>query len=417
MASAQLAEARGRGLSGTGCSGCHSGTDNSKWSDLPVSVEMGDEVTLSFTVEDPDAQVGGIFVEVEDTSRISVASGSRMAVTSAGVTHVSPKDFQAGRVTFPITWKVPNSPGATRFVAEALAANGNGRNSGDESNYRVFDIVYGCEPKLYYADYDGDGFGRQAVQLVHCADTTPDGYSEWGTDCDDNTPERNPEALEYCNQRDDDCDGEIDEEAIPAELYPDADGDGYYSNLERQNGEVKIGCVPLDGYAALGGDCSPENELVNPGQEEVCDGYLDEDCDGRVDERVRPICGEGWCRRESRTCDIKDCTPGEPFEEECNFLDDDCDGVIDEGHLCGAGMECLAGECREALSSSAGSSPSEPGDEAEAPSRGPGENDEGSGAKAGCHVAPGPARRSLLALVVLLGLAFVLGATRRLRSN
>lgn len=396
------AAARSRGLSGGGCSGCHGGPVNSKWATLPGSVALGQTTTLEFVLEDPDAQVGGIFIEVADSSLFSVSSDSRMAVVAAGITHVSPKNFQGGRVVFPVTWRVPSTPGATRFAVEALGADGNGRNTGDEANVSYFDVLYGCEPHTYYRDFDGDGYGRDTLPLVHCKGGAPEGYGEFGTDCDDNSLERSPGATEICNQRDDDCDGEIDEEAIPAELYPDADGDGYYSTEERLSGDVKIGCVPLEGYAALAGDCSPDNADVNAGKEEVCDMYLDEDCDGRVDERVRPVCGVGWCRRESRTCDIKDCTPGEPVEEVCNFLDDDCDDEIDEGNLCGNGFECLAGECRAALREPATSGPG---------SEGPDGSGTSSSDAAGCAVnssgAQGSSRGWLFTLALSVFAAYV----------
>src|SRR6185503_14717239 len=55
----------------------------------------------------------------------------------------------------------------------------------------------------------------------------PSGYIADATDCDDGDPNVRP-GEEYCNGRDDDCDGVIDEDdAInTVEWYPDADGDG-----------------------------------------------------------------------------------------------------------------------------------------------------------------------------------------------
>jgi hypothetical protein len=133
----------------------------------------------------------------------------------------------------------------------------------------------------------------------------------------------------------------VDENAVPIELWPDADGDGFY---DRKEGESVIGCVGLMGYAAFAGDCDPNDPAINPDAEEICN-YRDDDCDGEADNRVRPVCGEGWCRRSSSTCEQDDCFPGEPEPETCNYLDDDCDGEIDEGALCPAGQECLSGEC------------------------------------------------------------------------
>jgi Putative metal-binding motif len=110
-------------------------------------------------------------------------------------------------------------------------------------------------------------------------------------------------------------------------------------------GTPKVGCAGLKGWAAEPGDCQSMNKAVNPGVEEVCNN-LDDDCDGDVDERVRPTCGEGWCRREAPGCDLQYCMPGAPVKEKCNFLDDDCDGEVDEDpDMCKAGETCAAGLC------------------------------------------------------------------------
>jgi hypothetical protein len=166
-----------------------------------------------------------------------------------------------------------------------------------------------------------------------------------GGDCDDNRDTVYPSAIEYCNLRDDNCNGEVDEEAIPIEQYPDADDDGYFSAAERESGESYLGCVPTKGWAADPGDCQPMDPAINPGAEEVCNGF-DDNCDGRVDERVRPQCGVGWCRREATSCDEATCFPGQPQQEECNLLDDDCDDAIDEDAPCPAGEACVVGECQ-----------------------------------------------------------------------
>ncbi len=121
--------------------------------------------------------------------------------------------------------------------------------------------------------------------------------------------------------------------------YPDKDGDGYYSAQELASGDTVIGCVPMRGYAAEGGDCDADNANANPGAEEVCDLYTDENCNGKIDDRVHPLCGVGWCVRASFSCDEADCTPGQPSEEKCNFIDDDCDGLVDEGELCDEGTK------------------------------------------------------------------------------
>ncbi len=167
----------------------------------------------------------------------------------------------------------------------------------------------------------------------------PEAYSATSDDCDDVYEFVFPGAPERCNDRDDNCNQMVDEGAVPAELWPDDDGDGYagYST------ESVIGCLPLDGYALERNDCDDRSPARHPNAEEVCN-LIDDDCDGRADERVRPQCGQGWCVRESPTCSAEDCVPGTPTPETCNLLDDDCDGQIDEDS-CGSDGQCVAGVC------------------------------------------------------------------------
>jgi len=344
----EQAEARSRGVLGTDCGGCHGYDGGSSLDMTPMEPEPGSQVTVRFTIRDPDASVAGINVELEDSDLFSLAPGSGLAVVSGGVTHTSPKRFSSGQAVYELSWQVPSSPGATRFSVGWVAGNGNGNNGGDEGHAKDIDVVYGCDSQVFYRDFDGDGFGNSDLARTFCAGEAPSGYAAAGGDCYEGSAKRYPGAVELCNQRDDDCDGEIDEGAVPIELFPDEDGDGFYSANELASGDSVMGCVPTPGYASEGGDCDADNPNAHPEGVEVCDVFTDEDCNGRVDDRVRPLCGVGWCIRESFSCDEADCTPGRPSTEICNFIDDDCDGVVDEGELCEEGMVCAAGECRDA---------------------------------------------------------------------
>jgi hypothetical protein len=246
-------------------------------------------------------------------------------------------------VTFRFGWRAPAEPGGVSFHVGAVAGNGDGRASGDATGVARFLATFGCEPVVHYPDLDRDGHGTELFETgIGCAGAAPPpGFSTLADDCNDNDQTVFPSAVEKCNKKDDDCDGEVDENAELVELWPDTDGDGYYAT---KTGTPVIGCSGMVGYAAEPGDCSPNDPAVHAGATEVCN-LVDDNCDGRADERLRPQCGVGRCRRESYDCDAAHCVPGEPTPERCNYLDDDCNGEVDEGDLCAPGSACLAGRC------------------------------------------------------------------------
>jgi subtilisin-like proprotein convertase family protein len=71
----------------------------------------------------------------------------------------------------------------------------------------------------FYADADGDGYGNPNQFLLTCLEEVPPGYTLIGGDCDDTNPAINPGALESpCNGVDDNCNGNADENILPAPL-------------------------------------------------------------------------------------------------------------------------------------------------------------------------------------------------------
>ena len=62
---------------------------------------------------------------------------------------------------------------------------------------------------LYYQDQDQDGFGDENTATWICE--PQDGYVDIVGDCDDNNSDVHPEALEQCDDIDNDCDGDIDD--------------------------------------------------------------------------------------------------------------------------------------------------------------------------------------------------------------
>ena len=88
-----------------------------------------------------------------------------------------------------------------------------------------------------------------------------------------------------CDGIDNDCDDLIDDEDtdnLDAKdglvMYPDVDGDGFGD--ENQGTE---GCLLKTGFIEIGGDCDDNNNDINEGQDEYCDG-ADNDCNGQIDE-------------------------------------------------------------------------------------------------------------------------------------
>jgi hypothetical protein len=341
------AEARRTGFIGTDCVSCHS--DEGAVVELtasPASFAPGDDVTFTVTVrrKEGTAGVGGVSILLPALGELHTIAGEGLSfVAGAGLTHSQPKQAVGGVATFRFGWRAPAQPGGLVIDAAGLAGNGDGRSSGDVAGLGRFLATFGCDPVVLYADNDRDGYGTPIFgTAIGCVDATPPpGLSTRDDDCNDSDEVVFPTAVEKCNKKDDDCNGEIDENAELVELWPDEDGDGYYQSM---TGTPVIGCSGTKNYAAEPGDCARTDPAVNPGAAETCN-RVDDDCDGEVDEYLRPQCGIGRCLRESYDCDPAHCTPGPVLTEFCNNLDDDCDGEVDNGDLCPVGSACLAGGC------------------------------------------------------------------------
>jgi len=196
----------------------------------------------------------------------------------------------------------------------------------------------------FYADQDQDGFGDPATEMQSCEQ--PLGYVTVSNDCDDSDPEVYSGATEICNERDDNCDGEVDEDLFSG-LFYDADGDGH-GDPNQLSGD----CSSSEGYVYYGDDCDDTNPNIFPFAIEVCN-EIDDNCDGDVDEAVTEtfyldIDGDGFgnlaqpteacALPEGHSLNSDDCDDFDPLQyptagEYCNQEDDDCDGETDEDPL------------------------------------------------------------------------------------
>ena len=234
------------------------------------------------------------------------------------------------------------------------------------------DDVRTCIPAGNCLDRDGDGYGIGAGCL--------------GRDCDDNDINTYPGAPELCDNKDNNCDGVVDEMVADARqecTVPGAQGrcavgetacidgtliceqivqpnqvpetcngidddcDGDIDNNIPQVGQT---CRPAGSDCANGTmQCDPDLGIFCDGQgstelDTLCDG-LDENCNGRVDEDVPglgAVCeaGQGVCRQlGQRICAADPTAPpvcnavpnsAAATTETCNYADDNCDGVVDE---------------------------------------------------------------------------------------
>lgn len=132
----------------------------------------------------------------------------------------------------------------------------------------------------FFADTDGDTYGDATSSQFSCS--TPTGYVNDDTDCDDTNSDIYPGANEACNDSvDNDCDTEVDESsaADAPTWHLDADGDGFGDASETQ-----VSCDQPAGYVSAATDCDDASADVSPSIMEACDDGIDNNCDGNVDE-------------------------------------------------------------------------------------------------------------------------------------
>ncbi|MAA80467.1 MAG: hypothetical protein CL916_14520 [Deltaproteobacteria bacterium] len=176
---------------------------------------------------------------------------------------------------------------------------------------------------VFLADLDGDGFGNDDSRHNLCA--IENGYVELssGGDCDDDNMAVYPNAVEICNEIDDNCNNIVDENPDNGTyFFLDSDEDGF-----GDDSEFVFTCMAPQGYIEDNTDCDDSNAYTFPGaaqEDSLTDCMHDEDRDGYGDINVLDDVVSGT------DCDDTDNEIYPGAVEICNELDDDCDLLIDD---------------------------------------------------------------------------------------
>jgi len=180
-------------------------------------------------------------------------------------------------------------------------------------------------------------------------DNDNDGFFDF-QECDDNDPTINPDAVEICDGKDNNCSGFIDDGLPLFTYYFDTDNDGFGNAVLRL--DTCLQNAPSN-YVLNDLDCNDNDVNINPNAAEICDG-IDNNCNGLNDDGLPKNTyyldadgdGFGNIAITADTCisvpptgfvvDNTDCNDGDDslnpaMAENCDGIDNDCNGLIDDG--------------------------------------------------------------------------------------
>ena len=120
---------------------------------------------------------------------------------------------------------------------------------------------------VMYPDADADGYGDENLSVEACL--LQNGYIEQSGDCDDENNDIHEGQDEYCDDIDNNCNGQVDEDsAVDAfTWYVDGDDDGY-----GDADSLFLSCFDIPEMVLDTNDCNDGDLEVNPDAIEICDG-------------------------------------------------------------------------------------------------------------------------------------------------
>ncbi len=208
----------------------------------------------------------------------------------------------------------------------------------------------GLERFTYYLDADEDNFGDLAYPIDTCITSPPMGYVDNADDCNDADPNIHPDAMEICDDIDNNCNGLLNDGLERFVYYLDADEDTF--------GDL---AYPIDtcltnppmGYVDNADDCNDADAAIHPDADEICDG-IDNNCNGLLNDGLERFTyyldadedNFGDLAYPIDTCitsppagyvdNASDCNDANAAirpnaGEICDGVDDNCNGILNDG--------------------------------------------------------------------------------------